>query len=292
MSADGIAPPITYFGGKQRLAKAIAGMFPPHRHYVEVCGGSLAVLLAKRPSTHETVNDIDANLMTFWRMVRDRPDDLVPNHDSGQRGGYYCSNYYGVELLNFFGPALDTPAPKSVSEVCKSGVLPRLTCTRACTPLDFTTVQKLCKESDIGILTCNNACTPLHTLEPTQVCKHFRRPEHITAGQLRGLRVKAVTTLTSITHTTRPPPSHADSSRGRGRLTPAAEPTRHTRTTPGAGNSEGRNGNQIQYEGRRRCDAVTAPILPHRPQQRSRFQHHDTDASPSASGPMTRAWHR
>lgn len=76
MSADGIAPPITYFGGKQRLAETIAEMFPPHKHYVEVCGGSLAVLLAKRPSAHETVNDLDTSLMTFWRVLRARPYDL------------------------------------------------------------------------------------------------------------------------------------------------------------------------------------------------------------------------
>ncbi|AGM26812.1 D12 class N6 adenine-specific DNA methyltransferase [Mycobacteroides abscessus subsp. bolletii 50594] len=51
-------------------------MLPPHRHYIEVCGGSLAVLLAKKRSRQETVNDLDNHLMTFWRVLRDRPDDL------------------------------------------------------------------------------------------------------------------------------------------------------------------------------------------------------------------------
>ncbi|SHZ79623.1 D12 class N6 adenine-specific DNA methyltransferase [Mycobacteroides abscessus subsp. abscessus] len=51
-------------------------MLPAHKHYVEVCGGSLAVLLAKKPSRQETVNDLDGYLMTFWRVLRDRPDDL------------------------------------------------------------------------------------------------------------------------------------------------------------------------------------------------------------------------
>ncbi|EGD57147.1 DNA adenine methylase [Gordonia neofelifaecis] len=71
-----IPSPITYFGGKSRLAEQIVELFPPHRHYVEVCGGSLAVLLAKPPSAQETVNDLNKSLMTFWRMVRDRPEDL------------------------------------------------------------------------------------------------------------------------------------------------------------------------------------------------------------------------
>ncbi|SKS21285.1 D12 class N6 adenine-specific DNA methyltransferase [Mycobacteroides abscessus subsp. abscessus] len=68
--------PVPYFGGKSWLAERLASVLPPHRHYVEVCGGSLAVLLAKRPSRQETVNDLDNHLMTFWRVLRDRPDDL------------------------------------------------------------------------------------------------------------------------------------------------------------------------------------------------------------------------
>ncbi|MBB4853547.1 DNA adenine methylase [Mycobacteroides chelonae] len=68
--------PVPYLGGKSWLAERLAAVLPPHKHYVEVCGGSLAVLLAKRPSRQETVNDLDNHLMTFWRVLRDRPDDL------------------------------------------------------------------------------------------------------------------------------------------------------------------------------------------------------------------------
>lgn len=68
--------PVPYFGGKAWLAPRLAAVLPPHKHYIEVCGGSLAVLLAKRPSRQETVNDLDNHLMTFWRVLRDRPDDL------------------------------------------------------------------------------------------------------------------------------------------------------------------------------------------------------------------------
>lgn len=44
--------------------------------YVEPFAGSLAVLLAKRRARMETVNDLDGELMTFWRVLRDRPLDL------------------------------------------------------------------------------------------------------------------------------------------------------------------------------------------------------------------------
>jgi DNA adenine methylase len=70
-------PPVLYFGGKAGLAPAIADLLPDHRHYVEPYCGSLAVLLAKQPSPFETVNDLDRRLVTFWRVLRDRPDDLA-----------------------------------------------------------------------------------------------------------------------------------------------------------------------------------------------------------------------
>lgn len=68
--------PISYFGGKGVLGPAIADLLPAHRHYVEPYCGSLAVLLAKPPSPFETVNDLDGALMTFWRILRERPDDI------------------------------------------------------------------------------------------------------------------------------------------------------------------------------------------------------------------------
>lgn len=70
-------PPIPYFGGKMQVGQLIADLLPPHRHYVEPYCGSLAVLLAKPPSEHETVNDLDCRLMTFWRVLRDRPEQLA-----------------------------------------------------------------------------------------------------------------------------------------------------------------------------------------------------------------------
>ncbi|WP_244193492.1 DNA adenine methylase [Mycobacterium nebraskense] len=71
------APPMSYFGGKTLLADRIVALLPTHQHYVEPFAGGLAVLLAKSPSRMETVNDLDGQLMTFWRVLRERPDDLI-----------------------------------------------------------------------------------------------------------------------------------------------------------------------------------------------------------------------
>lgn len=70
-------PPISYYGGKTRLASRIAAELPPHKHYVEPFAGSLAVLLAKSPSRMETVNDLSSDLMTFWRVLRDQPEEFA-----------------------------------------------------------------------------------------------------------------------------------------------------------------------------------------------------------------------
>ncbi|MEO3852766.1 DNA adenine methylase [Streptomyces sp. B8F3] len=70
-------PPFSYFGGKTRLAPAIAAHLPAHQHYIEPFAGSLAVLLAKPPAPAETVNDLDQRVITFWRVLRDHPAQLA-----------------------------------------------------------------------------------------------------------------------------------------------------------------------------------------------------------------------
>jgi DNA adenine methylase len=72
-----VKSPVPYFGGKQSIADWIVRLLPDHDHYVEPFCGGLSVLFAKRPSRMETVNDLDGELMTFWRVLRDRPDELL-----------------------------------------------------------------------------------------------------------------------------------------------------------------------------------------------------------------------
>lgn len=69
-------PPIAYYGSKQTIAEQIVALLPAHEHYVEPFCGSLAVLLAKPRAKMETVNDLDGELMTFWRVLRDRELEL------------------------------------------------------------------------------------------------------------------------------------------------------------------------------------------------------------------------
>ncbi|CPW83077.1 DNA adenine methylase [Mycobacteroides abscessus] len=70
-------PPMAYYGAKTSLAPRIVSLFGDHKRYVEPFAGSLAVLLAKPPARHEVVNDLDYNLMTFWKVLRDSPEELA-----------------------------------------------------------------------------------------------------------------------------------------------------------------------------------------------------------------------
>jgi DNA adenine methylase len=70
-------PALRYYGGKFKLAPWIISFFPEHQNYVEPCGGAASVLLQKPRSPLETYNDLDGNVVNFFRVLRDRPDELI-----------------------------------------------------------------------------------------------------------------------------------------------------------------------------------------------------------------------
>lgn len=61
--------PITYYGGKQTLAKTIVSMLPKHKIYCEPFFGGGAVFFAKQKSYLEVINDTNENLITFYKQV-------------------------------------------------------------------------------------------------------------------------------------------------------------------------------------------------------------------------------
>lgn len=71
-----IPAPFTYYGGKAGLARRLVALMPPHRVYIEPFFGSGAVFFAKPQATHEILNDLDGNVVTFFRVLRERPADL------------------------------------------------------------------------------------------------------------------------------------------------------------------------------------------------------------------------
>jgi len=70
-------PILKYPGAKWRLASWIISYFPQHSSYLEPFFGSGGVFFNKTPVNLETINDIDGNVINFFRVCREHPDDLA-----------------------------------------------------------------------------------------------------------------------------------------------------------------------------------------------------------------------
>lgn len=68
---------LNYPGAKWGMAEKIVTLMPPHRSYVEPFFGSGAVLFNKSPSAIETVNDIDGDVVNFFKVVRESAEELA-----------------------------------------------------------------------------------------------------------------------------------------------------------------------------------------------------------------------
>ncbi|MBK8968660.1 MAG: DNA adenine methylase [Lewinellaceae bacterium] len=55
----------------------ILPLLPACAHYCEPFAGSAAVLLNRQPSPIETLNDLNADIVNFFQMLRDEPDRLI-----------------------------------------------------------------------------------------------------------------------------------------------------------------------------------------------------------------------
>jgi DNA adenine methylase len=82
-------PPLKWHGGKHYLARRIIDLMPPHLHYVEPFFGGGQVFFARDPAdprlwwpqlssdgrpvrgVSEVINDLDGDLMNFYRVLRD-----------------------------------------------------------------------------------------------------------------------------------------------------------------------------------------------------------------------------
>lgn len=69
-------PPFAYYGGKMGMADRIVELMPAHRTYIEPFFGSGAVFFAKPPAACEIINDLDGGVVTFFKMLRERTEDL------------------------------------------------------------------------------------------------------------------------------------------------------------------------------------------------------------------------
>lgn len=66
-----------WYGGKFSHLDWLLPLLPPCHHYCEPFSGSSAVLLNRYPSPVETLNDLDGDVVNFFRVLRDQPEALM-----------------------------------------------------------------------------------------------------------------------------------------------------------------------------------------------------------------------
>lgn len=68
---------LNYPGGKWGLADRIIAMMPSHHSYLEPFFGSGAVFFSKPPAAIETINDLDGDVVNFFRILKICPEQLA-----------------------------------------------------------------------------------------------------------------------------------------------------------------------------------------------------------------------
>ena len=94
-----------WYGGKYSHLGWLLPLLPESHHYCEPFAGSAAVLLNRRPSPVETYNDIDGEIANFFRVLRDRTEDLGKAHSTSlpfSREEFYWAVSEGTEHLDEF----------------------------------------------------------------------------------------------------------------------------------------------------------------------------------------------
>ncbi|MHA1795331.1 MAG: DNA adenine methylase [Promethearchaeota archaeon] len=66
-----------WYGGKFNHLDWLLPLLPETHHYCEPFGGSASVLLNRKSSKVETYNDIDGEVVNFFRVLRDKKEELL-----------------------------------------------------------------------------------------------------------------------------------------------------------------------------------------------------------------------
>ncbi|WP_321495652.1 DNA adenine methylase [uncultured Desulfobacter sp.] len=69
--------PLAYIGGKSKLSKQIISYIPDHKVYCEVFSGAAWVFFRKEPSQVEVINDLDSDLVAFYRVVQNHLEEFL-----------------------------------------------------------------------------------------------------------------------------------------------------------------------------------------------------------------------
>lgn len=71
-----VRAPFGYYGAKQRIARQIIDILPPHYAWVEAFCGSAALTLRKTPVPIEVINDVDGQIINLFEQLRTNAESL------------------------------------------------------------------------------------------------------------------------------------------------------------------------------------------------------------------------
>lgn len=92
-----------YPGGKSFLSDWIIEHFPEHNCYAEPFGGGASVIPNKEPSNSEVYNDKDGDLVHFFRVLRNKPNELAKWLE-GRPYAKRLHDKYGHQYYNGYRP--------------------------------------------------------------------------------------------------------------------------------------------------------------------------------------------
>lgn len=92
---------VPYLGSKFSILPWLLPLLPRTKSFVELFGGSMVVTINREPSQIETYNDINGNLVNFFRVLRDNTEELITK--------LYLTPHSRQEYEESWFEATDTP---------------------------------------------------------------------------------------------------------------------------------------------------------------------------------------
>lgn len=94
-------PALDYFGGKWKHANKIIEEFPEHKTFVDVfCGGG-SITLRKPRSKNEIINDVNGEVVNFFKVLRDHNLELRERLEKtpyGRDEYYFCRSEVDCDI--------------------------------------------------------------------------------------------------------------------------------------------------------------------------------------------------
>lgn len=102
---------ITWPGGKWNSVKVINSIMPHHKCYIELFFGGGSIFFGKDPSPVECINDLNGELINFWRVIQRQPDKFL------ERSKY---ELYSRELFDEYKSDWDNGKHENLGDVERS----------------------------------------------------------------------------------------------------------------------------------------------------------------------------